>query len=85
MQKKNIADMKTWPQGYVYAADAWKDLMTFVTDMVTEFFGENEHAGVDFATCGEISSDAIEDINAWCNKRKELLIKDFKLYFDIPE
>ena len=75
-KKKKAEDQKSWHKMYVYDADIFDDLQ----DAVYEFIVENEHAG-NKASCGEISVDTVEDMEAWRKKRKELLLKDFCEYY----
>jgi len=76
MEKKKAKDQKNWSDMYVYEADVVADLM----EMVSEFVGECEHSGA-IANCGEISSDTIDNMPEWHERRKKLLWHDFIQYY----
>ena len=68
-------DQTEWPSMYVYQNDLCEDLC----NIMFEFLGECEHEGFK-AACKEVSSDVIEDVEAWKKSRKKLLVADFAEY-----
>ena len=68
-------DQTEWPEMYTYQNDLYLDLYA----VLAEFLGECEHAGHN-ASCPEMSSAVIEDVEAWKKRRKELLVADFAEY-----
>ena len=61
--------------GYVYWSEMYEDLL----EMVTEYLGETEHQGIS-PSAGEVSSDAVEDVEEFEDRRKEILRNDFVEY-----
>ena len=76
MPKLRAEDKQDWPSMYVYNASLYEDLISYVT----EFLGESEHMGAT-AQMKELSNDTVEDVQAWCKRRKELLLEDFITYY----
>lgn len=76
MPKLRAEDQQNWSSMYVYNSDLYEDLIS----KVTEFLGEAEHMGIT-ASMKELSSDTVEDVQAWCEKRKEILFADFLSYY----
>ncbi len=76
---KKVKDLKGPFEGYCYLNSIYKDLM----ELITEYMGEAEHNGMK-PGCREISSDTVDDVKEWCEKRKQLLIKDFLSYWGDP-
>jgi len=95
--KLKASELTEWSKGYVYQADIFKDLMEHaivnytsmitirhlvkIIDRVTEYLLESEHAGI-VASCGEISTDAWDDVAELLRKRKVLLTTDYEMYCD---
>lgn len=75
MPKLKASEQLNWPEMYVYNTQLYVDLIAYVT----EFLGECEHAGVQ-ATMRELSSDTVDDMKKWREKRKQLLLEDFATY-----
>lgn len=73
MQK--AADQRDWEEMYVYQTDVYADLHT----TLIEYLHGCEHAGMN-ARCVEVSPGAVDDIEAWREKRKVLLLEDFSEY-----
>ena len=76
VEKKKVTDLSNPFDGYVYWSNMYDDLM----DMVTEFLGECEHSGEE-PRAGEISKDTVDDMKAWNEKRKRLLVETFIAYW----
>ena len=80
VEKKVSSEQTNYADMYVYEANVVADLL----ELVTEYVGEAEHGG-GVANCGEVSSDTVDDITAWTEKRKQLLVEDFLLYWSNAE
>jgi len=72
---EKAADQTEWTEMYDYYSDPYTDLLA----VVTEFLKECEYAG-HVASCPEVSSTVIDDIETWKKRRKELLVADFAEY-----
>ncbi len=70
----NAADQTDWAKMYVYLGDAYTDLYS----AVNEYLLECEHT--EFTRAKEISSDTVDNVEAWRERRKELLLSDFAEY-----
>lgn len=77
---KPLDNEDQWPNMYVYQTSVLEDLLSYVT----EFLGECEHMS-EVANCKEISTDTVTDMEAFREKRKELLLKDFFTYYQETE
>ena len=71
---QNAADQTDWATMYVYLGGAYKDLF----DIMNEYLTEAEHA--DFNPPSEVSTDTVNDLEEWRERRRELLLKDFAIY-----
>lgn len=82
--KMKAEDQTDYLEMYVYNSQLWEDLF----EMVAEYLGESEHAGEEVSMV-ELSSDTVEDMTAWTEKRKALLRADFLTYWvaaeDVPK
>ena len=65
-----------WSEMYVYASSIVADLQSATTDFLAEY----EHANELVALCTEVSSDTVDDVEAWKEKRKTLLLVDLTEY-----
>lgn len=70
-----VGVQQNWTKMYVYQTNVWSDLC----EMMIAYLGECEHAS-EIAECPEISSDTVDDVKAWKEKRKVLLLTDFAEY-----
>ena len=78
MKKLRASEQVDPSKMYVYTNSIYEDLLL----TVLEYLGECEHhaAGSRLATMRELSSDTVEDMKLWREKRKELILKDFVDY-----
>ncbi len=67
-----------WTEMYAYQTDAVKELL----DVVVEYIGECEHQGDLMELCTEVSSDTVDDVEAWKKKRRKLLLMDLGAYLE---
>lgn len=75
---KPLDNVASWPDMYVYESHVFRDLL----EAVEEYVGECEHDG-SVANCHEISTATVTDMEAFCEKRKALLLKDFVDYIQV--
>ena len=73
-----VDEQTHWPPMYVYQKQVYQDLI----EVVLEYLGECEHLG-DVAMMKELSRDTVDDVEAWREKRKELLLRDFVAYIQV--
>ena len=76
MSKLKAYEQTDYCQMYVYSSQMYGDLISYVI----EYLGEAEHNGMT-AEMRELSKDTVEDVKQWCERRKELLLEDFLLYY----
>lgn len=65
-----------WSEMYVYCSDIIDDLHSTMTD----FLAECEHEKPLVELCTEVSSDTVDNVEAWKKGRKRLLLMDFVEY-----
>jgi len=79
MEKKKASELEDQEvgAGYVYWSSMYEDLL----EMVVEYLGEVEHAGIK-PSAGEVSSSVVEDVGEFVDTRKRMLRKDFLEYWN---
>ncbi len=70
------ADQIKWSEMYMYHSN----IVTELHNAVTSFLAEYEHTDELAALCTEVSSNTVDDVEAWKEKRKVLLLVDFTEY-----